>query len=533
LELRAQLAVIRRHGLLIVFSMLIAAAVAAALSLALPKTYQAEATLLIGNAPGAANPTLDQVLLSQRIAVTYADLATQRATLQRVIDELKLNVTADKLGSRVTADAPQDSSVVLITVRDSDAAQSAAIANAIAEDVISSTPRITGRDPSLDTFIQQSLTKTQTQIEDTQTQIAALSGLTTRTPDQDAELSQLQSRMASLQSAFATLLAVASSASSNLATISDPAVPPTDPAAPSPALNVALAIVAGLLVGLGLAFVREQFDDSVRDQEEVERLSGLRTLSSIGTMLVDDAQPKLYWLEALLRPRTPVAEAFRTLRTNLEFAAVDEQLTSLLVTSAAAGDGKTTVAANLALVFAQSGRKTILVDADFRRPTVHELFRVLSTPGITSTRPWTDDALAHLLAHTEEPNLRLLPAGPIPPNPLELLGSHWMDEVFAALRATGDLIIFDSPPLGLVSDAAIIATKVDATILVVSPHRTSRTAFRRSVDALRQANATVVGLVLNRTGKVREDSYSVYYRTGPEVAPSTAEVAAQPRPDSG
>ena len=243
--------------------------------------------------------------------------------------------------------------------------------------MIQSTPAITGRDPSLDDFIQQTLTKTQAQIEDTQAQIADLASKRNRTPEEDAALSQLQAQMASLQSAFATLLATASSAASNLATLSDPAVAPTEPAGTSPLLNVALAVVAGLLVGLGIAFVREHLDDSVRDEADVEQLSGLRTIGSIGTMLVDGEQARMYWLEALLRPRTPVAEAFRTLRTNLEFAAVDDELHTLLVTSARAGDGKTTVAANLALVFAQSGRPTILVDADFRRPLVHELFRLV------------------------------------------------------------------------------------------------------------------------------------------------------------
>ena len=529
LELRAYLAVIRRRGLLIAISVLIAAAVAAGATAVLPRTYQAQATLLIGNAPGAANPTLDQVLLAQRVSVTYANLATQRATLQRVIDRLKLPETPDDLD--VSAEAPQDSSMVLITARDHDAETAAAIANAVAQDVIQSTPRITGRDPSLDTFIQASLTKTQSDLEETQTQIGDLTSLTVRTPEQDAQLSTLQVRMSSLQSTFATLLSLASSAASNVATLSDPAVAPQDPAAPSPMLNVILALIAGLLIGLALVFVREQFDDSVRDQAEVESLSGLRTLGTIGTMLVDEEQPRMYWLETLLRPRTPVSEAFRTLRTNLEFSAIDEELHSLLVTSAAAGDGKTTVASNLALVFAQGGRRTILADVDFRRPLVHDVFRTLSTPGITSARPWSPEMLAKLLQPTEEPNLRILPAGPIPPNPLELLGSQWMDEVFAALRETGDLVIFDSPPVGLVSDAAIVATKVDATILVAAPHRTSRAALRRAVDGLRQADAKVVGVVLNRTGKVREDAYSAYYRMGPEAAAAaTARVETQPRP---
>ena len=517
MELRAQLDVIRRRGLLIALSVLIATAVAVGLTAVLPRDYEAEATLLIGNAPGAATPTLDQVLLSQRISVTYANLATQRATLSRVIQRLALDMSPEDLAKDVTATAPQDSSIVQISAQNRDPARAAAIANAIAEDVIQSTPQITGRDPSLDTFIQQTLTKTQANIEALQAQIALLTAKSIRTPEEDAQLSQLQAQMSSLQSTFATLLSLTSSAASNLATLSDPAVAPPEPAGPSPIVNVLLAVIGGLLVGFGIALVREHLDDSVRDEAEVERLSGYRTIGSVGTMLVDDNQARMYWLEALLRPRTPVAEAFRTIRTNLDFAAIDDELHSLLVTSARAGDGKTTVAANLAIVFAQSGRPTILVDADFRRPLVHELFRLSSTPGLTGARPWDKEALSRLLAPTEEPNLRILRCGLTPPNPLELLGSQWMGQVFESLKETGDLIIFDSPPLGLVSDAALISQKVDATVLVVKPRHTSRAALKRAVDLLRQADARVVGVVLNQTGRPKEDAYSAYYHVPSEA----------------
>ena len=255
------------------------------------------------------------MLLSQRISVTYADLATQRATMERVIARLGLDVSAEKLASKITAEAPAESSIVLITAKDSDPATAAAIANAIADDVIQSTPAITGRDPSLDDFIQQTLTKTQAQIEDTQAQIADLASKRNRTPEEDTALSQLQAQMASLQSAFATLLSTASSAASNLATLSDPAVAPTEPAGTSPLLNVALAVVAGLLVGLGIAFVREHLDDSVRDEADVEQLFG----PADDRLDRDHAGGRRAGADLLARgavaARTPVAEAFRTLRT--------------------------------------------------------------------------------------------------------------------------------------------------------------------------------------------------------------------------
>jgi len=199
-------------------------------------------------------------------------------------------------------------------------------------------------------------------------------------------------------------------------------------------------------------------------------------------------------LITLSAPRSPAAEAFRTLRTNLMFSSLDRPIHTLLVTSAAAEEGKSTTLANLAVTMAQSGRKTILVDCDLRRPRQHELFGVSDKPGLTSM----------ILEQTKKPpliatgvdDLWLLPAGPLPPNPADLLGSKRMDEVIAVLKARADIVLFDAPPVAAVTDAALLASKLDGVLLVVSAGQTKREHALRAKELLEKINVRLVGTVL-------------------------------------
>jgi non-specific protein-tyrosine kinase len=199
-------------------------------------------------------------------------------------------------------------------------------------------------------------------------------------------------------------------------------------------------------------------------------------------------------LITLSAPRSPAAEAFRTLRTNLMFSSLDRPIHTLLVTSAAAEEGKSTTLANLAVTMAQSGRKTILVDCDLRRPRQHELFGVSDKPGLTSM----------ILGQTKKPpltatgvdDLWLLPAGPLPPNPADLLGSKRMDEVIAVLKARADIVLFDAPPVAAVTDAALLASKLDGVLLVVSAGQTKREHALRAKELLEKINVRLVGTVL-------------------------------------
>ena len=195
-------------------------------------------------------------------------------------------------------------------------------------------------------------------------------------------------------------------------------------------------------------------------------------------------------------PRSPISEAYRTLRTNLDFASLDQALKTLAVTSAGVGEGKSTTLANLAVVSAQAGRQVILVDADLRRPTLHQVFGLGNEMGLT-TMMMDDAALASPpLQATGIEGLAVLPSGPLPPNPAELMGSRRMEEVITTLAEQADQVFFDTPPVVAVTDAAVLATKVDGVLLVITAGKTRREYARMAVQRLEQINARLVGTVL-------------------------------------
>jgi non-specific protein-tyrosine kinase len=195
-------------------------------------------------------------------------------------------------------------------------------------------------------------------------------------------------------------------------------------------------------------------------------------------------------------PRSPISEAYRALRTNLDFASLDQALKTLVVTSAGVGEGKSTTLANLAVVSAQAGRTVLLVDADLRRPTLHQLFGLENERGLTTVM-MDDAALASPpIQATEIEGLSVLTSGPLPPNPADLMGSNRMEQVIAALSNRADQVFFDTPPVVAVTDAAVLATKVDGVLLVVSAGKTRREQARAAVQRLEQINARVVGTVL-------------------------------------
>ena len=202
-------------------------------------------------------------------------------------------------------------------------------------------------------------------------------------------------------------------------------------------------------------------------------------------------------LITLTNPRSPAAEAYRTLRTNLTFAALDKPIETLVVTSAAPGEDKSTVLANLAVTMAQGERRTILVDADLRRPGLHEVFGVANDRGLT-TMIVEETALDDPpLIDVGVDNLWLVPSGPLPPNPADILGSHKMEEIIAALKTRSDIVLFDAPPVIAVTDATVLGTKVDGVLLVVCAGRTRREHAQRARELLERVHVRILGAVLN------------------------------------
>jgi capsular exopolysaccharide synthesis family protein len=217
-------------------------------------------------------------------------------------------------------------------------------------------------------------------------------------------------------------------------------------------------------------------------------------------------------LITITNPRSPISEAYRTLRTNLEFSSLDKPIRSMVVTSASPEEGKSTTLANLAVTLAQAGKKVIVVDCDLRRPSLHQIFGAPNTPGFTDMM--RDDALMSQppLQATGVANLALLPSGTLPPNPAELLASRRMSEVIAALQQHAEIVLFDAPPVIAVTDAAVLSSKVDAVLLVISAGKTKREHAKKAKALLDKVNARLIGTVLNNVKG--EASLYQYYASG-------------------
>ena len=279
--------------------------------------------------------------------------------------------------------------------------------------------------------------------------------------------------------------------------------------------NVLAWGVLGLVVGVLIAFLQEFLDDTVKTVEESERLLGRAVLGVVprfpapaGRKSGGSSVEMEKALITRLDPRSPAAEAFRQLRTSIQFASPDRPVRSLLLTSTGPEEGKTTTLANLGIAFAQAGSRVIMVDADLRRPGLHKLFGLKNQVGLTSVVVGDPDQELPLF-ETGVENLWLLPSGPLPPNPAELLASRRMAEVMERLAKAADYVLYDSPPVLAVTDAAILASRVDGVLLVLQAGKTRREFARRAKTALEKVNARILGTIL--TGVKPDRTLQAYY----------------------
>jgi len=206
-------------------------------------------------------------------------------------------------------------------------------------------------------------------------------------------------------------------------------------------------------------------------------------------------------------PRSPVSEAYRTLRTNLQFSSLDDPVKTLVVTSAAPDEGKSTTVANLAVTLAQGGRRTILVDCDLRRPSLHKLFDLQAEPGLANMM--LEDEGEAALQETGVEGLRLLASGPKPPNPADMLGAQKLDKIIESLTEEADIVLFDAPPVIAVTDAAVLGAKVDGVLLVISAGKTKRDHAQRAKELLEKANVRIIGATL--TNAPKDSGVGEYY----------------------
>ena len=288
------------------------------------------------------------------------------------------------------------------------------------------------------------------------------------------------------------------------------ATKPTTPISPKPLQSAMLAAAIGLFVTAGIAFLIEFLDDTLKTPDEIKDILDTPVIGFIGELKNNPKQNgDSLGIYVAKNPRSPVAEAFRSLRTNLEYSSVDKPARTMLVTSSGELEGKSTIAANLAIVEAQSGKNVIIIDADMRRPKVHVLFNKSNRRGLSDVvtgKLRIDDVVK---TYDQVENLSIITCGTIPPNPSELLGSERMSQTIKDLEERFDLVIFDTPPM-IVSDAQILSSKVDGVIFVVIPGQTRAIAALRPMEELRRIDSHVMGVVANKIPKSRDYYYGGY-----------------------
>jgi capsular exopolysaccharide synthesis family protein len=296
--------------------------------------------------------------------------------------------------------------------------------------------------------------------------------------------------------------------------ILDRAEPPDRPSSPQPLRNLALAMLVGLAGGVGLAFLLEMLDTTITTREQVEERLGLAFLGIIPS-IEGNKEDKERDLFVHANPRSAAAECLRSIRTNLLFMSPDKPLKTIVITSAGPSEGKTTTATALAEVMADGGNRVLIVDADMRRPQLHKVFEISNEVGLSSLI-LGEGRLDEVIKTSVVPNLSVLPCGPVPPNPAELLHTEGFARLLEAMAQRYDRVIIDSPPAGVVADAVVISTKVDGTLMVLKAGQTSRDAAVRAVRSIADVNGRIFGAVLNDLdlSDQRYGQYYQYYRYG-------------------
>jgi len=472
-------ALVRRWPTVVVCLVLAIGAALAATSLSTP-VYEARTQLFVATRTGEDTTQLNQgQSFSQARVQSYASIVTTRQVTASVVKKLGLRITPEELASRITAVAPLNTVLIDITVRDTAPERAARIANAVAQRFSAVVERL-----------------------ETPKRTVRRSGK--KHADDAPPVSPVSLG------------------------VTQEAVAPVGPVSPRPLLNLAAGVLGGLLLGAGLVALRETLDTTLKTSEA---LGEFTALPGLGTIPYDRNAPR----QPLVRAdgHSKRAEAFRKLRTNLQFSQVDDPPRIIVVTSSVPGEGKTNTAVNLALSLAEAGVSTCLVDGDLRRPCVATAFGLVQDAGLTTVL--IGQARIEDVMQQAGGRLSVLASGAVPPNPTELLASARMEEVLRELADTYEVVIVDTAPLLPVADTVGLASLTQGALLVVRAAKTSREQVRTAAESMDRVGVRVLGTVFNMAPVPRGDSYGAYGSYGELPAPRVADPrkrVADPRKEA-
>jgi succinoglycan biosynthesis transport protein ExoP len=464
--------------------------------------YRVNTTVLI-EAPPTISSEYAAIVTSERLASTYAKLMTTKPIRNTVAERLGLG----GLSASISATPVEGTQFIEVRVEDTDPVRAAQVANTVVEvfseqNQASQAARYSASKDSL----AAQLAEMDQRIQDTSITLEQLG----EAPEQQVKRSQLETTLTQYRQIYASLLQsyeeirLAEAQSTFKVLLVEPATPPINPTRVPVLQNTILASIVGLMMAVGFVFLVEALDDTVKGPDDVIRHLGLPVLGLIAR--TDTTEVPV----SALQPRSPVTEAFRSLRTNIQFASVDYPVRTVLVTSTSPSEGKTTIATNLGVVLAQGGLQVVLLDADLRRPRIHRVMSIPNRKGLTSLFVQEKVHLDGTLTQTKVPRLSVVTSGNLPPNPSELLGSDKMFEILTEVKKNADVVVVDTPPLMAVTDAAVLSRHVDGILLVIKPGVTKLGATKQTVDQLQRIGANILGVVFNDV-ELRRSRYSYYY----------------------
>jgi non-specific protein-tyrosine kinase len=528
-DLHHYLEVLRSRKWMILLTTILVLALVGLFSYRQTPLYKAEARILVEPLPSA--PTQDAPL-EPVIVTTESQLVASEPVAHQVQQDLGTSQSNPTLlghltvtgGATTGTPVPQGSQILLVTYTSPNRSFARDAANAFAADYIKyrgaqALQQVANARGAAEQSIQSAskeISRLTAQIENPKTtnDSALLATLETQRNALYSRLGLLQQRLDDLQPL--------SAARSGNAILINSAELPGSPSSPDYVLNGALALLVGLGLGVAIALLRERLDKRFKGRADVERTLGAPMVATIPSYGGRKRAGKTKEIVTLSQPKGAASEAYRSLRTNLQYTAIQRGIKTLLVTSAAAGEGKTVTTVNLAAALALSGQRVIVVSADLRRPTLEKYFGLDRGEGLSSWLVSDQDNLWSLIQDPDIRNLRVLPSGPIPGNPAELLTSARAAQLVEMLAANADFVLFDSPPVLGLADSAILASRVDGVLLIVDAGTSHSSAGARAKEEVERAGGTIVGCLLNAfdpSGSpyyYYESSYASYGAGGPE-----------------
>jgi non-specific protein-tyrosine kinase len=516
MELRQYFGIIQKWWWLIVVAVLIASGSSFFASQQATPLYRTKTTLMVGQLIQSTDPSSSELYTAQQLANTYAQLAKREPVLKGAVERLGWDINWSAIAWQVTAQALPQTQLVEIYVTDDDPLRAKVLADAIAQQLIVLSP---SGGYNVD---QEQLQFTQAQLDDLKTKISTSQEEVKRLKveldaansarliqDLQNQVDIQETKISDWQQTYAELLASIHGGEVNALNIIEGATVPSTPFSPNTKMNVLLAAVVGLVLAVGGIFVIEYLDDTVKGADDIVKALDSPVLGKIGRISGGiDYQSKLITLH---QPELPEAEGFRVVTVNVLPFIKNGGPKSILMASPSPREGKSIIAANLAVVIAQTGLKVILVDADMRQPKMHLLFGLPNVFGLRDALVPPIYGGKQYLQSTPVDNLRIMTSGTSPNNPSMLLGSSNMKQLVDDLKTMADLILFDSPASQAVADAGILAAIVDGVVIVADSGHTQIGDIRRTVADIQQNHKNVKGFIINRLKEGSRRYHNYYY----------------------